>query len=39
MRYTTLKSADGARGLVPNANLFTTPIKVRGAPRPPQSPS
>ena len=31
MRYTTLRSADGARGLVPNASLFTNPIKVRRA--------
>ena len=29
MRYTTLKGTDGARGLVPNASLFTNPIKVR----------
>jgi small-conductance mechanosensitive channel len=30
MRYTTLRSADGTRGLVPNASLFTNAIKVRG---------
>jgi small-conductance mechanosensitive channel len=31
MRYTTLRSADGSRGLVPNANLFTNAIKVRAS--------
>ena len=30
MRYTTLRSADGTRGLIPNASLFTNAIKVRG---------
>ena len=29
MRYTTLKSPDGTRALVPNANLITNAIKVR----------
>ena len=38
MRYTTLRSADGSRGLVPNANLFTNVIKVRGPSRTPEGP-
>jgi small-conductance mechanosensitive channel len=37
MRYTTLRSSDGTRALVPNANLFTNAIKVRAA-SPPASP-
>ena len=39
MRYTTLRSADGGRGLVPNASLFTNAIKVRGPSTTPQNPS
>ena len=38
MRYTTVRSADGSRGLVPNANLFTNAIKVRGPSRTPEGP-
>jgi small-conductance mechanosensitive channel len=30
MRYTTLEGDDGSRVLIPNANLFTNGIKVRG---------
>jgi len=38
MRYTTLRGADGGRGLVPNASLFTNAIKVRGPSRTPEGP-